>query len=227
MIGDKILSCRKKAGLSQEALAQELGISRQAVSRWETGEAVPDTEKIIQLSRLFEVTTDYLLLDEVEEPQTEAPAEKMQTDALKEKRRGLRVFFEKLLLFLGLLGLIATLIGAGGLCQHHHGMVHGMGPLRHSAVPDVDACATDYKRVRAACRICAPVEGVFERRLKMRGLPRGICGNPLFYASYAVAGGMMIKPAHFLIALCGVLRYNRIENARRGRKCTLHMAKRS
>ncbi len=37
MIGDKILSCRKKAGLSQEALAQELGISRQAVSRWETG----------------------------------------------------------------------------------------------------------------------------------------------------------------------------------------------
>lgn len=112
MIGDKILSCRKKAGLSQEALAQELGISRQAVSRWETGEAVPDTEKIIQLSRLFEVTTDYLLLDEVEEPQTEAPAEKMQTDALKEKRRGLRVFFEKLLLFLGLLGLIATLIGA-------------------------------------------------------------------------------------------------------------------
>ena len=37
MIGDKIQSCRKKAGLSQEALAQELGISRQTVSRWETG----------------------------------------------------------------------------------------------------------------------------------------------------------------------------------------------
>ena len=40
MIGDKILFCRKKAGLSQEALAQELGISRQAVSRWETGDSL-------------------------------------------------------------------------------------------------------------------------------------------------------------------------------------------
>ena len=74
---------------------------------------MPDTEKIIQLSKLFGVTTDYLLLDEVEEPQTEAPAARAQTDALKEKRRGLRVFFEKLLLFLGLLGLIAMLVGAG------------------------------------------------------------------------------------------------------------------
>ena len=69
MIGNKIQSCRKRAGLSQEALARELGISRQAVSRWETGEAIPDTEKVIQLSRLFQVSTDYLLLDEMEEAQ--------------------------------------------------------------------------------------------------------------------------------------------------------------
>ena len=74
---------------------------------------MPDTEKIIQLSKLFRVTTDYLLLDGTEEPQTEAPTVRTQTDALREKRRGLRVFFEKLLLFLGLLGLIATLVGAG------------------------------------------------------------------------------------------------------------------
>ena len=74
---------------------------------------MPDTEKIIQLSRLLEVTTDYLLLDEVEEPQMEARAAKTQSDAVKEKRRGLRVFIEKMLLFLGLLGLIATLVGAG------------------------------------------------------------------------------------------------------------------
>ena len=127
MIGDKILSCRKKAGLSQEALAQELGISRQAVSRWETGEAVPDTEKIIQLSRLLEVTTDYLLLDEVEEPQTEVPAAKTQSDAVKEKRRGLRLFFEKMLLFLGLLGLIATLIGAGAYASIITGWYTNLG----------------------------------------------------------------------------------------------------
>ena len=112
MIGNKIQSCRKKAGLSQEALARELGISRQAVSRWETGEAIPDTEKVIQLSRLFQVSTDYLLLDEMEKARTAdfAPAKRDET---REKRRGLRIFFGKLLLFLGLLGLIATLIGAG------------------------------------------------------------------------------------------------------------------
>lgn len=67
MIGTKISFCRKKAGLSQEALATRLNISRQAVSRWETGEAVPDTEKIVQLSRLFQVSTDYLLLDEIKD----------------------------------------------------------------------------------------------------------------------------------------------------------------
>ena len=62
MIGSKISFCRKRAGMSQEELADRLDISRQAVSRWETGQAVPDTEKIIQLSRLFHVSTDYLLL---------------------------------------------------------------------------------------------------------------------------------------------------------------------
>lgn len=59
IIGAKIAACRKRAGMSQEKLANELNISRQAVSRWETGEAVPDTEKVIQLSRIFHVTTDY------------------------------------------------------------------------------------------------------------------------------------------------------------------------
>lgn len=64
--GKKIALCRKESGMSQEALAAEMGISRQAVSRWETGEALPDTAKIILLARLFNVSCDYLLLDEVE-----------------------------------------------------------------------------------------------------------------------------------------------------------------
>lgn len=72
-IGARIAACRKRAGMSQEKLANELNISRQAVSRWETGEAVPDTEKVIQLSRIFHVTTDYLLLDIDEAPQSAAP----------------------------------------------------------------------------------------------------------------------------------------------------------
>ena len=113
MIGTKISFCRKKAGLSQEALATRLNISRQAVSRWETGEAVPDTEKIVQLSRLFQVSTDYLLLDEIEEPLTGQNPTGIQTDPAKEKRKYLRIYFGKCLLVIGLIALAAILIGAG------------------------------------------------------------------------------------------------------------------
>ena len=113
MIGTKISFCRKKAGLSQESLATRLNISRQAVSRWETGEAVPDTEKIVQLSRLFQVSTDYLLLDEIEEPLTGQNPAGIQTGPAKEKRKYLRIYFGKCLLVIGLIALAVTLIGAG------------------------------------------------------------------------------------------------------------------
>ena len=113
MIGTKISFCRKKAGLSQEALATRLNISRQAVSRWEAGEAVPDTEKIVQLSRLFQVSTDYLLLDEIKEPLTGQNPTGIQTGPAKEKRRHLRIYFGKCLLVIGLIALAAILIGAG------------------------------------------------------------------------------------------------------------------
>ena len=66
--GEKIAALRRGVGLSQETLAEELGISRQAVSRWETNESLPDTEKVIRLSRRFHVTTDYLLMEHMQEP---------------------------------------------------------------------------------------------------------------------------------------------------------------
>lgn len=62
-LGEKIIDLRKKRGLSQEDLAITLGVSRQAVSKWETGEAKPDTDKVIALAEYFEVTTDWLLRD--------------------------------------------------------------------------------------------------------------------------------------------------------------------
>lgn len=63
-LSDKILNLRKKQGMSQEELADSLGVSRQAVSRWEVGSALPDAINILQLSKLFDVTTDYLLNDD-------------------------------------------------------------------------------------------------------------------------------------------------------------------
>jgi len=63
-IGRRIQTLRVKSGLSQEALADQLGVTRQSVSKWELGQALPDTDKIVQLSRLFGVATDWLLLYE-------------------------------------------------------------------------------------------------------------------------------------------------------------------
>ena len=63
---DKILTLRKQHGLSQEMLAEKLNVSRQAISRWESGTSLPDASNILQLSELFGVTTDYLLHDEYE-----------------------------------------------------------------------------------------------------------------------------------------------------------------
>ena len=60
-IADRIQTLRKRKGISQEELADKIGVSRQAVSKWESEQSTPDIEKIISLSEYFDVTTDYLL----------------------------------------------------------------------------------------------------------------------------------------------------------------------
>ena len=65
-ISEKIRTLRKSKGMSQEELAGQVNISRQAVSRWENGTALPDADNIVQLSKLFGVTTDYLLMNSYE-----------------------------------------------------------------------------------------------------------------------------------------------------------------
>jgi len=67
ILADKIIALRKKAGWSQEELAHQLQVSRQAVSKWEGGTSVPDLDKVVKLSQLFGVSTDYLLQDSIEE----------------------------------------------------------------------------------------------------------------------------------------------------------------
>ena len=74
-LGTRIVELRGARGLSQEALANELGISRQAVSRWERGEALPDTENLIALADLFGVTLDELARGSSSEQEVEARAE--------------------------------------------------------------------------------------------------------------------------------------------------------
>ena len=75
IFADKLIALRKKAGWSQEELAEKLNVTRQSVSKWEGAQSVPDIDKILQLSRLFGVTTDYLLKDEQAEPEYTAEDE--------------------------------------------------------------------------------------------------------------------------------------------------------
>ena len=65
-LGEKLQKLRKGIGWSQETLAAEIHVSRQALSKWELGAAVPDTENVLQLASLFDISTDYLLKEELE-----------------------------------------------------------------------------------------------------------------------------------------------------------------
>jgi transcriptional regulator with XRE-family HTH domain len=78
-LGDKILMLRKKEGLSQEQLAEKLNVSRQAISRWESGSALPDASNIRQLSKVFAVSADYLLNDDMDEYEIPKPQPDVQT----------------------------------------------------------------------------------------------------------------------------------------------------
>ena len=72
-LSEKLQNLRRAAGLSQEALAERLGVTRQAVSKWETGEGKPDIDNLLPLAKLLGTTVDYLLDDGANEPRTETP----------------------------------------------------------------------------------------------------------------------------------------------------------
>ena len=103
-LADKIIELRKKQGWSQIDLADRLDVSRQSVSKWEMAQAVPELDKIIKMSELFAVTTDYLLKDDAPKPDPEpqpapgpergpepetgpAPGPETPPDPVPEKRR--------------------------------------------------------------------------------------------------------------------------------------------
>ena len=78
ILADKIIDLRKKAGWSQEELAEKLAVTRQSVSKWEGAQSIPDMDKVVQMSRLFGVTTDYLLKEEIEIAEPTANEEELQ-----------------------------------------------------------------------------------------------------------------------------------------------------
>ncbi len=112
---EKIYYCRKKAGYSQEEMAEKLGVSRQAVSKWETGEAVPELAKFSAVAKLFNVTTDWLLCDDESEP--EVPETEKRENAPRvadEISDGVMSIISKMWRAYGwLIGIIMMIGGAG------------------------------------------------------------------------------------------------------------------
>ncbi len=80
ILADKIIDLRKKSGMSQEELAEKLGVSRQSISKWEGAQSTPDLNRILKLSEIFNVSTDYLLKDDAEMPADTSPAEETTAD---------------------------------------------------------------------------------------------------------------------------------------------------
>lgn len=97
-LSEKLYKLRRQNVLSQEQAAERLGVSRQAVSKWEGGQSVPDPDKLVALSRLYGVTTDYLLLEDAPEP-----ADIPQLSAASGAGHGFTA------------GLLLCLLGVGGL----------------------------------------------------------------------------------------------------------------
>ena len=120
MFSEKLIELRRSKGLSQEALAERLGVSRQAVSKWERNEAQPELSKIIALCDLFEVSPNELLAYEQEKPADQ----KAET----EKSNHYRAVFW---LVIGCMGFIVTAFCLGWAIAHPH-IYNGIKGLRGS-----------------------------------------------------------------------------------------------
>ena len=102
-LSDRIQYLRKVRGISQEGLAEKLGVSRQAVSKWESEQSMHDLDKIISMSDYFEVTTDYLLKG------IEPVVQKEEEQSIKHRRIASNICYQLSLGFVGL-GIILSII---------------------------------------------------------------------------------------------------------------------
>lgn len=89
---EKLMTLRKKAGMSQEDLADRLGVSRQAISRWELGATLPDVPNLLKLSDLFGVSTDYLLRDDYKSECDLPPVQEMRREMTAKEQKNRRLY---------------------------------------------------------------------------------------------------------------------------------------
>lgn len=114
--GEKIFRLRKEKGLSQEALAERLGTTRQAVSKWENNQGFPETEKLLQISDLFQVSTDFLLKEgssEMSPDQRGFYVSREMAEAYIAHERRVSGYLGMGYLFLSMTGIPFSLFGEG------------------------------------------------------------------------------------------------------------------
>lgn len=142
-IGDKIQQLRKASNLSQEQLANQLDVSRQAISKWELNESMPDPDKIVLLSDIFSVSTDYLLRDQYESAEVRKATAKENTDKQRVRSMmltgmiisalGLLISLSSLSFFDSLIGFLVGLVIQVLAVVFFEMSIHGVHPEVYSA----------------------------------------------------------------------------------------------
>lgn len=131
ILADKIILLRKEQNMSQEELAAKLGVSRQAVSKWESAGSIPDLDKILKLSALFGVSTDYLLKDDIEikELSMEVPEEIRQLSF--EEANGYLSWKEKLAHLISSGTFLCILSPLALIISEYFGIQSGLEKTKH------------------------------------------------------------------------------------------------
>lgn len=106
-LGEKILSYRKKLGLSQEQLGEKVGVSRQTISKWEIGQTIPELEKMILLAKVFETTIDELVKDESEAEENE---KQVKTEKQKNNTSNIKLVNSVLIIVITCMGIFFGII---------------------------------------------------------------------------------------------------------------------
>lgn len=105
---EKLIDLRKKAGLSQQELAEKIDVTRQAISRWEVGSALPTMENLLALRKLYGVTLDYLVDDAVSKPNMAIEQEIMIRDLEKQIRKQRILLISVCILLIVIIAVVAT-----------------------------------------------------------------------------------------------------------------------
>jgi len=126
-LSEKLYWLRKRSGLSQEQLAERLDVSRQAISKWESGVSVPESEKLVVISSYFNVSVDYLLKDELDSPDANEPtSSQRKTEVSRYVGLGLCILGFLCLIAWGVM-IIATPEGADNVANSSMITIDGRG----------------------------------------------------------------------------------------------------